>query len=88
AALWGTLFQIALSPLRWADNTARDIADRVTEGMEANAAKECERGQRQREEAVSLYEGATKMLADITGLRRAPAQIRGRDRSPSPGGDQ
>ena len=65
AALWGTLFQIALSPLRWADNTAQGIADRITKDMEQNAEEE-EKRPLNREEAASLYKGATRMLAGIS----------------------
>ena len=64
AAFWGTLYQIALSPLRWADNTAKGIADRVAKDMELNADDE-EKRPLSKEEAAGLYQGATRMLAGI-----------------------
>ncbi|OBQ34767.1 MAG: hypothetical protein AN484_26530, partial [Aphanizomenon flos-aquae WA102] len=64
AAFWGTLYQIALSPLRWADNTAKGIADRVAKEMELNADDE-EKRPLSKEEAAGLYQGATRMLAGI-----------------------
>jgi len=36
-AFWGTLFQLAMSPLRWVDRISRDIARRVEEQMMSEA---------------------------------------------------
>jgi len=36
-AFWGTLFQLAMSPLRWVDRISRDIAQQVEEQMMSEA---------------------------------------------------
>lgn len=34
-AVWGALFQILISPIRWADKAAKEVADRVEEHVNA-----------------------------------------------------
>ncbi|OBQ34060.1 MAG: hypothetical protein AN484_26885, partial [Aphanizomenon flos-aquae WA102] len=86
AAIWGTAFQIALTPLRWANDTARDIADRVTTTMETRAAQEMEEGEERRAAAsFSLYSEAAKLMANAT---RATPALERRGRSPSPSGSR
>jgi hypothetical protein len=68
-ALWGTLFQIALSPLRWADHAAQVIAERVTKDMEADAAKEEEAQPLQVEQDdAHPYVNVKGMIANMSPL--------------------
>ncbi len=39
AAFYGTLFQLAMVPVRWAGKVAEDVGDRVGDGMELEANK-------------------------------------------------
>ena len=39
AAFYGTLFQLAMVPVRWAGKVAEDVGDRVGDGMELEAKK-------------------------------------------------
>ena len=39
AAFYGTLFQLAMAPVRWAGKVAEDVGDRVGDGMELEANK-------------------------------------------------
>jgi hypothetical protein len=77
-ALWGTLFQIALSPLRWADRTAAKIGDRVGRTMEAEADKEAAEPLHLEKEAAHLYLNAQRMLNGMTPpppWRRAVGEV-------------
>ena len=38
AAVWGTVYHVLITPVRWADDTARHIADNVGQQMEDEAA--------------------------------------------------
>jgi hypothetical protein len=40
AAVWGTVYHVLITPVRWADNTARNIAEEVGHQMEVEATDE------------------------------------------------
>ncbi len=43
-ALWGTLFQLAISPFSWVDSTMENVGERVGQMMETEAAREPDEG--------------------------------------------
>jgi hypothetical protein len=57
-ALWGTLFQLAISPFNWVDSTMENIGERVGQMMETEAAREPEEG------------GSRKKSMSVEELRR------------------
>jgi hypothetical protein len=52
-AVWGTLFQLAVSPFSWVDSAMGGVGDRVGEMMEAEADREPER-EKPRRRALSI----------------------------------
>ena len=68
AAVWGTLYQLVITPIRWADDTAGRMAKDVERRMEyeAEARSVCEIPMRRlrevREEAWPLYQVAVELF--------------------------
>jgi hypothetical protein len=52
-ALWGTLFQLAISPFSWMDAAMEGVGERVGQMMESEADREPEEG-RPRRRALSM----------------------------------
>ena len=66
AAIWGTLYQLVITPIRWADDTAGRMAKDVEQRMEAEAGSVCEIPMRRlrevREEARPPYQEAAGLF--------------------------
>ncbi len=52
-AVWGTLFQLAVSPFTWVDAATGEVGDRVGQMMENEADREPER-EKPRKKAISM----------------------------------
>jgi hypothetical protein len=52
-AVWGTLFQLAMSPFTWVDAAMGEVGDRVGQMMENEADRELER-EKPRKKAISM----------------------------------
>ena len=99
AAVWGTVYHVLITPVRWADDTARHIADNVGQQMEDEAAANSDEvypmGQLRRAKARALaamgrqdgYETSATLPVELSNFsysNRQPA-VPAKDQSMPPG---
>ena len=99
AAVWGTVYHVLITPVRWADDTARHIADNVGQQMEDEAAANADEvypmGQLRQAKARALaamgrqdsYEASATLPVPLSGFSysgRHPAEL-AKEQSMPPG---
>ena len=77
AAVWGTVYHILITPVRWADDTARHIAENVSQQMEDEATASSNEvypiGQLRRAKARALAAMGRQDKYDVTAT--APVDL-------------